>query len=111
MVGEHGHYADFPFSFKMLEEYFLLRSLFLSQALFCHLCCPLLCYGKGGQRDRNLGIRSIMDGGLLIREKESEQEKEGVTGRGSKTAVFFIIWLNTAGSLQQAWPDLTACFV
>lgn len=21
--GEHGHYADFPFSFKMLEEYFL----------------------------------------------------------------------------------------
>lgn len=54
-----------------------------------------------------------MDGGLLIRLKESEQEKAGVTGRGRETAVLFflIIWLNTAGSLQHAWPDLTACFV
>lgn len=23
VVGKHGHYADFSFSFKMLEEYFL----------------------------------------------------------------------------------------
>lgn len=29
MAGEHGHYADFPFSFKTLEEYLLLHSLFL----------------------------------------------------------------------------------
>lgn len=100
----------FLFSFKTLEEYVLLHPF--SRAVFCHLCCPLLCYGKGGQRDRNLGIRSIMDGGLLIREKEMEQEKEAGTGRGSETAVFKkIICLNTAGSQQQAWPDLAACFV
>lgn len=25
-AGKHGHYADFPFSFRMLEEYFLFPS-------------------------------------------------------------------------------------
>lgn len=79
----------FLFAFKMLEEYFLLLSFFFIQPLFCHLCCPLLCYGKGGQRNRNLGIRSIMDGGLLIRVKERKQEKEGVPGERSETAGFF----------------------
>lgn len=34
-----------------------------------------------------------MDGSLLIRVKESEQEKEGVAGRGSETAVFFFYHL------------------
>lgn len=31
-----------------------------------------------------------MDGGLLIGLKESEQEKEGVSGEGSKTTVFLL---------------------
>lgn len=35
----------------------------------------------------------------------------GVTVRASRTAVFLIILLNTAGSLLRAWPDPTACFV
>lgn len=100
------------FSFKTLEEYFLLRPFFPSArrsttTYAAHFYSPC----KGGQRDRNLGIRSIMDGSLLIREKEIEQENEGETGRGSKTAASLMVWLNTACSQQQVWSDLVACFV
>lgn len=65
------------FSFKAFRRIpsFYVPLFPFSRAVLCHLCCPLLSYEKGGQRDRNLGIRSIMDGGLLIRVKESEQEK------------------------------------
>lgn len=54
-----------------------------------------------------------MDGGLLIRVKESEQEKavEGARLLFFLLFFFFIIRLNAAGSLQQVWPDLAVCFV
>lgn len=34
VVGKHGHYADFLFSFKMLEEYFLFLSARQSSATY-----------------------------------------------------------------------------
>lgn len=54
-----------------------------------------------------------MDGGLLIR-----SERKGVGESGSNRDrerewrfFFFIILLNTAGSLQEDWPDLAVCYV
>lgn len=73
------------FLFKTLEEYLLFTSSLPTLCSLCHLSCQLLCSGKGGQGGRNLGIRSIMVGGLLIRQKESEQEK----GENEAGALFF----------------------
>lgn len=109
VAGEHGHYADFPFFFqdvrRILSFTFLVPS---AGPIFCHLCCPVLCYGRGGQRNRNLGIRSIMEGGLLIRVKERSCSR----GMEPDSCFFYYtIWTNTAGSVLRARPDPTPVFV
>ena len=71
--GDHGHYNDFPVFFsKPLEEYILLTFFFSvgqSPVTYAtHLCVT----ARVATVESNLGIRSIIDGGLLITEKESE---------------------------------------
>lgn len=79
------HYADFFLPTCSTNTFFYTRVPPLAGGQSCR---SRSCSGGGGQRKRNLGIRSIIDGGLLIALKESELEKRGVPQEGSKTAVF-----------------------
>lgn len=87
VAGEHGHYADFPFSFKTLEEYFLFSS---RRAGFCHLCCPIFMLRQGWSEGQKSGNQ--VNYGRWLADKS---EREG-------SFFFLITRLNGAGSLQAA---------
>lgn len=55
VVGKHGHYADFLFSFKTLEEYFLLRSLFLQPGRLLPPMLPTFMLQQGWSKEQKSG--------------------------------------------------------
>lgn len=111
MAGERGHYADFPFSFKTLEEYFLLRPLSLQRGSLLPPMLPTFMLRQGWSEEQKSG-NQVNYGWWLADKSERKQGRERRSTRGrEQDCCFFITGLNTAGSVQQAWPDLTACFV
>lgn len=111
MVGEHGHYADFPFSFKTLEEYFLLRSLFLQPGSLLPPMLPTFMLRQGWSEGQKSGNQVNYGWWLADKSERKRARERGSNRKMERDCCFFLFWLNTAGSLQQAWPDLAACFV
>lgn len=83
MVGEHGHYADFPFSFKTLEEYFLLPSFFLQPGRPLPPMLPTFILRQGWSEGQKSGNqvnygRRLADKSERKRGKERESTRERV---------------------------------
>lgn len=111
-----GHYADFSSfffsSFKTLEEYFLSRSLFLqdgqssaTNAAHFYAAARVVKEQKSGNQ---------VNYGWWLADKSERKlagESRSTRRREQGSSFCHIIPMNTAGSVQQAWPDLTACFV
>lgn len=91
MVGEHGHYADFPFSFKTLEEYFLLRSFFLQLGSLLPPMLPTFMLRQGWSEGQKSG-NQVNYGWWLADKTERKRARESWSNRereGDCCFVFF----------------------
>lgn len=97
VAGEHGHYVDFPFSFKTLEEYFL----FWADELLPPM--PPDFMSRQGWPEGQKSGNQVNYGWRLADKSERE---------GSFFFFFFLVTcLNATGSSLHAWPDPAAYFV
>lgn len=83
VVGEHGHYADFPFSFRTLEEYFLLRSLFLLPGSLLPPMLPTFMLRQGWSKEQKSG-NQVNYGWWLADMSERKQAGECGSSRRRK---------------------------
>lgn len=101
------HYADFPFSFKTLEEYILLHPGSLLPPML-----PTFMRRQGWSEEQKSGNQVNYGWWLADRtERKRARERRSIRGGEQDHCFFVIIWLNTTGSLQQTWPDPTGYFV
>ena len=75
VAGKHGHYADFPFSFSILEEYSLLPLAGPSSATYAaHF------YAAAGWSEGQKSGNQVNYGRRLADKSERKGEKVGITG-------------------------------
>lgn len=114
VVGEHSHYADFPFSFKTLEEYFLLRSFFLQPGHPLPPMLPTFMLRQGWSEGQKSG-NQVNYGWWLADKRERKRARERESTAGRVFFFFFAVFFHhlveycwvIAASL--AWPDRPFC--